>query len=154
MSPSVRESRERGSGRPPVGSPDVTRANAPPAGSRLRGRWNPGDLFYGGAPYLGDGYPQDYVATLEALKALDVDVLVGGHGPPVRGRAVLDQAQQYIRTYWDQVTGFHARGLSLDEALQQLDLSGFERWALFQLGNPEVLRLEVSRMYHVLDGGS
>jgi cyclase len=113
-----------------------------------------GDLFYGGAPYLGDGYPQDYVATLEALKALDVDVLVGGHGPPVRDRAVLDQAQQYIRTYWDQVTGFHARGLSLDEALQQLDLSGYERWALFQLANPEVLRLEVSRMYHLLDGGS
>jgi glyoxylase-like metal-dependent hydrolase (beta-lactamase superfamily II) len=112
-----------------------------------------GDLFYGGAPYLGDSYPQDFVTTLEALKALDAAVLVGGHGPPVRDRAVLDLAQQYLRAYWDQVAGFHARGLSVEDAVSRLDLSGYERWAAFQLGNPEVLRLEVTRIYHLLDGG-
>ena len=112
-----------------------------------------GDLFYAGAPYLGDSFPQDYVATLEAVKALDVTVFVGGHGPPVRDRAVLDMAQAYIQKYWGQVSKSHAQGLSVEDAIAKLDLSGYERWAAFQLGNPEVLKLEVSRMYQILGGG-
>jgi glyoxylase-like metal-dependent hydrolase (beta-lactamase superfamily II) len=112
-----------------------------------------GDLFYGGAPYLGDGYPQELVDTLELLKSLDAEVLVGGHGPPIRDRAVIDRAQAYLRSYWSQVSRFHEQGLSVEEATDRLDLSGYERWAAFQLGNPEVLGLEVARMYYLLSGG-
>ncbi|HVS63782.1 MAG TPA: MBL fold metallo-hydrolase [Thermoanaerobaculia bacterium] len=111
-----------------------------------------GDLFYPGAQYLGDGYPRELIATLEAIATLDADVLVGGHGPPVRDRAVLERSKQYLRQYWDQVAGFHARGLTVDEAIAEVDFDGWEDWAGFQLTFPAVLRLEVARMYELLEG--
>ena len=68
-------------------------------------------------------------------------------GCPVR-------AQEYLRAYTSQVKGFHAEGLSVEEAMERLDLSGWEEWAAFQLSRPEILELEVRRMYQLLDGGA
>jgi glyoxylase-like metal-dependent hydrolase (beta-lactamase superfamily II) len=111
-----------------------------------------GDLFFDGAPYLGDAYPEDFVETLERLKGLDFEVIVPGHGSLVRDRPLIDFAQEYLRTYWGQVSRLHAQGLSVEEAVAKLDLSEYEDWATFQLSRPEVLGLEVRRMYRLLEG--
>ena len=112
-----------------------------------------GDLFYAGAPYLGDGYADEMPETLERLKALDVDIIVGGHGPLVRDKAQIGEAQEYLHTYWSRVAALHGAGRTLDEALAQLDMSEYDQYAAFQVGNPAVRRLEVARMYHLLEGG-
>ncbi len=112
-----------------------------------------GDLFYAGAPYLGDGYANEFPETLEKLKQLDFDIAVPGHGPLIRDRSRIDYNQEYLRTYWSQVKASHDQGLSLEEALGKLDLTGYEQFAAFQFGRPEVRELEVRRMYHLLEGG-
>lgn len=106
-----------------------------------------GDLLYPGAPYLGDGFADEFPDTLDVVKALEVDVIAGGHGPLMRDKSVIDRAQTYLRSYWAQVAEAHARGLTVDEAVAALDFSGYEDFATFQLGSPGVLRLEVARMY-------
>ncbi len=112
-----------------------------------------GDLFYTGAPYLGDGYPEEFVQTLEKLKGLRFDVAVPGHGALVRDRKQIDFNQQYLRQYWAQVKGFHAAKLTVKEARAKLDLTAYQGFAQFQLNAPGVLDIEVARMYHLLDGG-
>ncbi len=112
-----------------------------------------GDLFYTGAPYLGDGYPEEFVATLEKLKGLRFDVAAGGHGPLVRDRKQIDFNQQYVRWYVGQVKGFHAAKLTLKEAKAKLDFGSYKKFAQFQLNAPGVLDLELARMYRLLDGG-
>ena len=112
-----------------------------------------GDLFYAGAPYLGDGYANEFPDTLEKLKQLDFEVAVPGHGPLIRDRSRIDYNQEHLRKYWSQVKASHDQGLSLEEAIAKLDMSGYEEFAAFQFGRPEVRELEVRRMYHLLDGG-
>ena len=112
-----------------------------------------GDLFFDGAPYLGDSYPEDFVETLEKLKQFDFDVAVPGHGPLVRDRSKIDFNQEYLRRYWGQIKTSHEQGLSVEQAVEKLDLSGYEQFAAFQFGRPEVRELEVRRMYHLLGGG-
>ena len=41
-----------------------------------------GDLLLPGVPFMGDGFPMDWVETLEELKGLPVDVVIPGHGSP------------------------------------------------------------------------
>jgi glyoxylase-like metal-dependent hydrolase (beta-lactamase superfamily II) len=113
-----------------------------------------GDLFYAGAAYLGDSFPEEFIATLEKLKQLDFDVLVPGHGPLVRDRQLIDFAQGYLRTYWNQVKASHAAGKTVAQAADALDLKGYEQWAGFQLSRREVLELEVSSMYELLSAGN
>ena len=112
-----------------------------------------GDILYAGAPYLGDGYANEFPETLEKLKQLDFDVAVPGHGPLVRDRAQIDFNQEYLRKYWSQVKASHDQGLSLEEAIAKLDMSDYDMFAAFQSGRPEVRKLEVGRMYHLLEGG-
>ena len=50
-----------------------------------------GDFFVGspganGLPYMGDGFVNEWPASLDGLKALDFDVIVPGHGAPFRDR--------------------------------------------------------------------
>ncbi len=112
-----------------------------------------GDLFYPGAPYLGDGYPEEFVATLEKLKGLRFDVAAGGHGGLVRDRKQINFNQQYIRQYWAQVKGFHAAKLTAKEARAKLEFGSYKAFAQFQLNEPGVLDIEIARMYRLLDGG-
>lgn len=112
-----------------------------------------GDLFFNGAPYLGDAYPTDFVQTLENLKKLPFTVAAGGHGPLIRDRAQIDFNQAYIRQYWAQVKGFHDAKLPAKEVKAKLDLSKYSAFAKFQLTAPGVLDIEVARIYRLLEGG-
>ena len=112
-----------------------------------------GDLLPAGAPYLGDSFTEDFVETLEKLKSLEFDTILPGHGPVVRDRAHIDFTQEYLRKYWGSVKAAHAKGLSIDEAVELVDLAGYEDYAPFQISRPEVRKLEISRMYHLLAGG-
>ena len=112
-----------------------------------------GDLLPATAPYLGDSFTEEFVETLEKLKGLDFEMILPGHGAVVRDRAHIDFTQEYLRKYWGSVKAAHAKGLSIDEAVEAVDLAGYEDYAAFQFTRPEVRKLEVSRMYHLLNGG-
>jgi glyoxylase-like metal-dependent hydrolase (beta-lactamase superfamily II) len=110
-----------------------------------------GDLLYAGAPYLGDGFADEFPDTLERVKALDVDIIAGGHGPLMRDKSGIDRAQAYLRMYWDQVSKAYAEGKSVADAVASLDMTGYEDFAVFQLASPAVQALEVGRMYERLE---
>ena len=54
-----------------------------------------GDAVIGWTPFMGDGYPEDWVTTLDRLAELDWDTLVMGHGEPA-GRDWLRIFRGYI----------------------------------------------------------
>lgn len=110
-----------------------------------------GDLFYAGAPYLGDGFADEFPKTLQKLKDLEPRIIVPGHGPLVTDLAQIDFAQNYLRRYWSQVSDAFAQGLSVDDAQQSVDMSEYQEYAAFQVTRPEVMRLEVARMYELLE---
>ncbi len=112
-----------------------------------------GDLFYLGAPYLGDGFANEFPDTLEKLKELAPATIVPGHGPLVRDLSQIDYAQTYLRHYWSEVEKAHGQGLSVDEAQEAIDMSAYGEYAAFQTVRPEVGRLEIARMYELMEGG-
>jgi glyoxylase-like metal-dependent hydrolase (beta-lactamase superfamily II) len=78
-----------------------------------------GDAVIGWTPFMGDGYPEDWVRTLEKLEQLDFTHLIMGHGA-VAGKDWL----RFFRGYMADLIGAVRReaetGLSLDEIKQRV----------------------------------
>ena len=51
-----------------------------------------------GWPYMGDGFVNEWPASLERLKALDFETIVPGHGTPFREREQIDDLQRFLRS--------------------------------------------------------
>ena len=87
-----------------------------------------GDFFVGrpgghGLPYMGDGYVEEWPASLDRLKALEFDVMVPGHGMPFTEREQIDHLQAYLRDLNRQVNALYADGVSAQSAARRVDLS-------------------------------
>jgi cyclase len=110
-------------------------------------------LFKAMVGWQGDAFPNDHPATLDALKKLDLDLLLPGHGDHIQGKADIDTAianmQAYLREEWRQATQAKQQGASPDEALKKMDLSRFRD----AYGNGVAPSLAaVRRIYDVVDG--
>jgi cyclase len=108
-----------------------------------------GDAVIGWTPYMGDGYPEDWVATLDRLAALDFDRMIMGHGA-VAGREWLRFFRGYVSDLVESVRAEVATGAALAEVQRRLieklaptyekALSGVENyrpWRERALGNIE-----------------
>jgi len=82
-----------------------------------------GDLMESILSYMGDSYPQDWIATLERLKALDFDTVLPGHGVVFQGKSKITAFQQYLRELIAQVDAFRRQGLSAEDAAARVDLT-------------------------------
>jgi len=82
-----------------------------------------GDLMESVISYLGDSYPQDWIATLEKLKALDFDTVLPGHGVPFKGKEKITAFQQYLRDLIAQTDTYRRQGLSAEDAAKKVDLT-------------------------------
>lgn len=111
-----------------------------------------GDLFYDGPPYLGDSFPEEFVAALEQLKEIEFETIVPGHGPLVRGSRKIGIRQDYIRRYRGGVAALRKRGLSAAEAAAQWSFAGFDHYPGLASRNRATVELEIRRMYQELDG--
>lgn len=74
-----------------------------------------GDLLQGWMPYMGDSYPPEWVATLDALGKLDFERIIGGHGD-VKPRAHLAVFRNYLADLIAETRKARARGETLDRA--------------------------------------
>lgn len=109
-----------------------------------------GDMMLGGPPWPGDGWVNDWPATLERLKQLDFDLILPGHGPYFRDRELIDHVQAFHRELWEVVSALHAEGVSAEDAVERIDLSQHAENL-----PPARVRVDlrgVQRMYMVLDG--
>jgi glyoxylase-like metal-dependent hydrolase (beta-lactamase superfamily II) len=82
-----------------------------------------GDLMESVISYMGDSYPEEWIATLEKLKTLDFDTVLPGHGVPFKGKERITAFQEYLRDLIAQTNSFRRQGLSAEEAAQKVDLT-------------------------------
>lgn len=83
-----------------------------------------GDLLVEATSYMGDAFFTEWIQTIEALKGVDFDTVLPGHGRAFTGKAKLDHWQAYLRDFWAQAQKFHAAKTPWEEAAKLVDLRG------------------------------
>ncbi len=86
-----------------------------------------GDLMESGLAYMGDAYFDEWVGTLEALKKLDFDLVLPGHGAPFTGRGLITAFQNYLTDLTAQAAKLRQLGVSADEAARRVDLTAHQK---------------------------
>src|SRR5258706_1787499 len=81
-----------------------------------------GDLMESVVSYMGDSFPEDWIATLERLKAIDFDTVMPGHDVGFKGKTKIDAFQKYLRDVMTQGTGLRKHGLPAEAAAANGDL--------------------------------
>jgi cyclase len=91
-----------------------------------------GDLLVYPIPYTYDGYPAEWVQTLQKMTQLDANVIVPGHGPILHDKTYLFLVADLLRSAVEQMharirqighPGFH----SLEDVKGSVDLTPFRQ---------------------------
>jgi glyoxylase-like metal-dependent hydrolase (beta-lactamase superfamily II) len=112
-----------------------------------------GDLLQPTAPYMGDSYPDEWIATLAALEQLDFQWVLPGHGEPFSGSAEIERFKRFLRAFQAEVRALRESGRSAGEAAARMELRGWETYAAWMLALPGVMELQVSRLFALEDEG-
>lgn len=92
-----------------------------------------GDLvFFQRTPTTPNADIGRWLATLDAIDALDFQVLVPGHGPVLRDHAGIAQTRDYLQWLRDSLQGAARRGLDMPEVLQLAVPERFRKLAVLQ----------------------
>ena len=109
-----------------------------------------GDLMESRLAYMGDAIFDEWVTTLDALKNLDFDTVLPGHGVPFHEKALITAYQSYLKDLSAQVAKLRAQGLTAEQAAQKVDLTSHK--ADFpQITGPGADLRGVRRMYAWMD---
>jgi len=116
-----------------------------------------GDLVEAEAAlYTGDAFHFDWAkGTLDNIKALQAEVLVGGRGGVARGRSAVDAAIEQTRGFLngmiEKVGEVHRSGGTLKQAFEATHMHlepKFGRWPIFE----HCLPFDVQRLWDEFDG--
>jgi glyoxylase-like metal-dependent hydrolase (beta-lactamase superfamily II) len=73
-----------------------------------------GDAVVDWMPFIGDGYPEEWIQTVAAIERLDIDRLIVGHGEPAP-KSHLTFFRNYLTDLVDGVKKGVAAGMPLDD---------------------------------------
>jgi cyclase len=79
-----------------------------------------GDLLVNPITFALSAYPSEWVRALERVDALPVDVMVTGHGEPLRDRALLHATTEVFRHLLKEGKAARERGLDPDQAREAI----------------------------------
>ena len=84
-----------------------------------------GDAVVDWMPFIGDGYPEEWIETVAALEKLDISQMVVGHGDPAP-KSHLVFFRSYLTDLVGAVKQHGAAGMPLDEMKKKIgdDLAG------------------------------
>ena len=82
-----------------------------------------GDMMLQGPSFLGDGYVDEWVQTLENLKGLPFETIVPGHGNPFTDRDLIDHVQAYYEDLWGKVAKMHEQDIPVGDAAREVDMT-------------------------------
>ena len=103
-------------------------------------------------PNMAGGYGVSWIRVLDAVRALDADVFIPGHGPipddPKQTRVALDRMRQLLVDVRDRIQNEIARGATEDQAVATVTLQQYEKMQQFA-GTKEAV---VRRIYKELKG--
>jgi cyclase len=109
-----------------------------------------GDLMESVISYAGDSYPEEWIATLEKLKALDFDTVMPGHGVVFKGKGKITAFQKYLREVIAQVTALRKQGLTADDAAAKVDVTAY-RTEFASIRGVGIDRAAARRIYQLAD---
>lgn len=109
-----------------------------------------GDMMLPGLAYMGDGHVDEWPATLDGLLTLDFDTWLPGHGPVMRSKEMVTHFQAYLRDLWTKTSQMHVRGVSVDQAAQQIDMTNHSQ-NFAQIRGAGVDPRAIRRIYQLLD---
>ncbi len=105
-------------------------------------------LFIGGHPILWEGPVANWIAALERILEMDLEVIVPGHGPITDAKGVA-RLRDYFVELSARVKECFEAGLGPVEAARDLELEGFDDW-----GDAERLAVNVDTLFRELRGES
>ena len=119
-----------------------------------------GDLLINPISFALSVYPTSWLKTLEQLDAMDVSVIVPGHGDPLRDKTLLRATMEVFRTLLAQGKALKARGVDVDAARDQILPSLTGPMAAITGGNAalndafkiQLVDWYLHRVYEELDG--
>ena len=109
-----------------------------------------GDFLMPRLSYMGDGYVDEWDDTLEKLKSIDFDVILPGHGDPLRTRDKIEHFQAYLRDLWFKTVDMRAKGASAEEVAKNIDLTEHAK-NYPQITGPGADIRAINRIYQLLE---
>lgn len=109
-----------------------------------------GDLMESRPAYMGSAVFDEWIRTLDALKKLDFDTVLPGHGVPFHGKALITAYQSYLADLIKQVAALRKQGLTPEQAAQKVDLTSHAS-AFPQITGPGADLRGVRRVYEWMD---
>ena len=97
--------------------------------------------------FLHEAWPKEWLESLEALKKLDADHYIPGHGE-VCGKAYLDEQASFIKDWINSIREAIKKGWTLDEAQKLISfLDRYPMGAGMEAFGPELQKMNVARLY-------
>jgi len=84
-----------------------------------------GDLMESQIAYMGDAQFTEWITTLDALKKIDFDLDLPGHGVPFGDKSRITAFQGYLRDLINQGLRLKAEGKTPDETAKLVDLTKY-----------------------------
>jgi len=109
-----------------------------------------GDFLCPFLSYMGDGYLDEWDDTLEKLKSIDFEVILPGHGDPMRTGEKIGQFQAFLRDLWQKTVELRDKGYSADEVAEKIDLTAHAK-DYPQITGPGADKLAIERIYQLLE---
>ena len=100
--------------------------------------------------YMGNGLFDEWIKTLDALKQLDFNTVLPGHGVPFHDKALITAYQSYLQDLVTRVAALRKQGLTAEEAAQKVDLTSHAS-AFPQIQGPGADIRGVRRVYEWMD---
>ena len=108
-----------------------------------------GDFLTAGLSNMSDSFPDEWVTSLDALKTLDFDTVLPGHGEAFTDKAKIGYFQDYMRDVWTEVSRLKREGVSAEDAAKRADLT--KHSAHLPIQGPGVPLIGVQRIYDLID---
>jgi glyoxylase-like metal-dependent hydrolase (beta-lactamase superfamily II) len=84
-------------------------------------------LFIEGTPIMWQGPVANWLAACERIEAMDVDIIVPGHGP-ITDKAGVRRVREYLAFVRDEARSRFETGMSAFEAAKDIELGPFAGW--------------------------
>jgi cyclase len=109
-----------------------------------------GDLMESQIAYMGDAQFAEWLTTLDALKRLDFETDLPGHGVPFKGKELITAFQGYLRDLMKQGAELRKQGVTAEAAAQRVDLTAY-RSSFPQIQGPGAELRSIRRLYTWMD---
>ena len=109
-----------------------------------------GDLMESRLAYMGNGVFDEWIKTLDAVKKLDFNTVLPGHGVPFHDKALITAYQSYLQDLVTKIAALRKQGLTADQAAQKVDLTSHAA-AFPQITGPGADLRGVRRVYEWMD---